>query len=1785
MNHIYRLVWNNAVRAWQPVSEFAAQARGGRASAGLCAPMRWPRHALAVALALGLSGWSGMAAAQNCRPDSVPYAIICDSTASPMQPTYNSTGNDTTITVTSTGSLGVLVATGGTALTVQGRNTSVDNAGKIDALLLGPVLPAASSGIVFTSAIESRQNIGNRANGLIRGAIGLYSATMPDLAGLAIAVRNAPLGVTTISNQKDGLISAGIIAGVTRGAFDAPVIAAYGGGQVQVTNYGTIVGRIALEAPSGSNTPGNTFTNAGNIQGSLSMGAGGNNVFKALPNSSVTGASGNGDQLVAGQSGLRFVRPGRVDGGGAGSTLVLDDPAQNGISTNISGWTYVNFGKLTVNDGNWRLADAPLTTSGGDVTLKGGVVTVDDSGVLGTGVINAQGGRIASSVFRSTLTNDIVLGAGGLTTSDANQLVLSGKLSGTGGLTLAGTGQVTLGGANDYSGGTTVQTDATLLGDSGSLQGNIHNNGQLFFMQSSAGTYGGVLSGTGTVNKNGAGTLTLTGANTTTGTFSVGGGTLAIGAGGSLSSNATVWLGANTAFDLSAAGDQSIGGLSGTGNVTLGGSALTLAGNASRTYGGVISGTGTLTKTGTGTQTLDAANVIAGGVVINGGTLKLGTNGSLAPNAKVTVNTGGVFDVSSAQYQTLSSLYGTGGEVKLGGLLLTLESGSFGGTISGSSAGLMKTGAGLFELNGAATYDNQTMVNSGTLMVGSTSAYSTARISGDVYVASGGTIGGFGKVDGNVTVATGGHLTPGAPGGVFTVGALTLEQGSTAHFSLGAPGADFGTPGAGHSVSVKGDLTLSGVRLDILNGGGYGPGLYRLFDYDGTLTTANGGLFTSVAGQTLQILSGAKQINLINTVGIPLAFWNANGLASPTQMGGGSGTWSATAPTWTNANGSVTGLRYPADAFSIFGGAAGTVTIDNTAGAVQAQGMQFAGDGYHLNGDALELVAPGAGQLSEIRVGDGGATSAGWTTIIDNVLSGNGLNKTGAGTLVLNGANTYTQATRLSAGTLSVSSDANLGAAANGLDFQGGTLRVTGTAMQGSARNITWGAAGGGFDIADAGNTYTVTQALAGSGGLNKLGAGTLVLNGNNGYTGATRVAGGTLQVGDGGTAGVIAGDADIQAGATLAFKRSDNLVYGGALSGAGQLRQQGTGTLTLTGNNSYSGNASIDAGTLQIGDGGTTGGLAGNVANNGTLIFNRSDDVAYAGSLSGSGATRKLGAGTLTLSGDSSAYTGAASVVAGTLQVDGKLGGKLLAASGTTLSGTGTLNNVIVASGATLAPGNAATPMGTMTLRGDLIFAPGSSYRVAASADGQHSRVDAAGQATLAGSVLHVGANGNYAPSTTYTILTAGGGVQGRFDTVSSNLAFLTPTLAYEGQRVDLVVKTKEVPGDNGGNRPIEFADAAGTGNQRAVARALQSLPKDSPLYRRVLNLPNGAPAGAFDGLSGETHSTSSTMLQGAANTFVQLPMTRLRANLNAGLLPGVPTAQLGLGDAAALPQAAAQPLWAQVFGNWGTMRGDGNAAKTTQTDSGITIGGDHAIGGGWRLGGALGYTNSRSSTGDRGASAKADSYSLTIYGGKAFDVGSAKLNFSLGTAYTWHDMSTRRNTDAAGLPQTLEASYHGNTAQVFTELGYAIPVTERVTLEPFVGAGYSSLRTRAFTESGGDAALRGDSNRNNVATTTLGLHARSAFESAGARGQVHGTLGWRHAYGDVNPASTLSFVQGGASFTANGVPVARDAALVELGVNMAVSKRTTVGVSYGGQFGDGNRQHTGTLDVRYRY
>ncbi len=117
----------------------------------------------------------------------------------------------------------------------------------------------------------------------------------------------------------------------------------------------------------------------------------------------------------------------------------------------------------------------------------------------------------------------------------------------------------------------------------------------------------------------------------------------------------------------------------------------------------------------------------------------------------------------------------------------------------------------------------------------------------------------------------------------------------------------------------------------------------------------------------------------------------------------------------------------------------------------------------------------------------------------DNLVSGTGgLTTTGLGTTILNGTNTYTGGTFLNGGVLSVSSDGNLGGAAGDLSFDGGVLRVTGTAFASTARTLNWGAGGGGFDIADAGGAFTVGQVLSGGGGLTKLGVGALTLTGAN---------------------------------------------------------------------------------------------------------------------------------------------------------------------------------------------------------------------------------------------------------------------------------------------------------------------------------------------------------------------------------------------------------------------------------------------------------------------------------------------------------------------------------------------------------------------------------------------------------------------------------------------------------------------------------------------------------------
>ena len=122
----------------------------------------------------------------------------------------------------------------------------------------------------------------------------------------------------------------------------------------------------------------------------------------------------------------------------------------------------------------------------------------------------------------------------------------------------------------------------------------------------------------------------------------------------------------------------------------------------------------------------------------------------------------------------------------------------------------------------------------------------------------------------------------------------------------------------------------------------------------------------------------------------------------------------------------------------------------------------------------------------------------------------------------------------------------------------------------------------------------------------------------------------------------------------------------------------------------------------------------------------------------------------------------------------------------------------------------------------------------------------------------------------------------------------------------------------------------------------------------------------------------------------------------------------------------------------------------------------------------------------------------------------------------------------------------------------------------EPFANLAYVNLSTNGFTERGGAAALTGNGATTDATFATLGLHASAAIDLGGISATARGMLGWRHAFGDVAPSTAMSFA-GGSPFSIAGVPIARNAAVVEAGTDFAIAPTATLGVSYSGQFASG--------------
>ncbi|MEB0173906.1 autotransporter-associated beta strand repeat-containing protein, partial [Undibacterium sp. CCC1.1] len=334
---------------------------------------------------------------------------------------------------------------------------------------------------------------------------------------------------------------------------------------------------------------------------------------------------------------------------------------------------------------------------------------------------------------------------------------------------------------------------------------------------------------------------------------------------------------------------------------------------------------------------------------------------------------------------------------------------------------------------------------------------------------------------------------------------------------------------------------------------------------------------------------------------------------------------------------------------------------------------------------------------------------------VANQISGTGnLLQNGIGTAILDGANTYSGTTTISAGTLQV-----------GAGSTAGTLG-TGTVINNSSLA---------FNRSD---SLNVANQISGTGNLLQSGIGTAILTAANTYSGITTISAGTLQVGAGSTAGTL-GTGNVVNNSSLAFNRSDSLSVANQISGSGGVLQDGSGTTILsnTSPNTYSGPTTISAGTLQVGAGGTSGSLGtGAVTNNAALVLNRSDSASYANDIGGSGSLTQAGSGTSILSATNS-YTGLTTVNAGTLQIGaGASSGSLGSGSVTNnaslafnRSDTATVANAISGSGAVLQNGSGVTVLSAAntysgatllnqgTLRADIINAFGTNSALSANA------------------------------------------------------------------------------------------------------------------------------------------------------------------------------------------------------------------------------------------------------------------------------------------------------------------------------------------------------------------------------------------------------------------------------------------------------------------------------------
>jgi len=1445
----------------------------------------------------------------------------------------------------------------------------------------------------------------------------------------------------------------------------------------------------------------------------------------ATPNVSVGGSVINTGTVNATATGILINNDATLVGG-LTNNGVVGLSSKNGILVN--GATIVggisNSGTITNNNSGAGITVTNVSTFGGGISNS---ATIDVGGVGVFVGITPSGGPV--STFTGGISNSGVISAGG---ASAAGIAVQTVQTFIGNITNAQGGTISAG-----------RTGIVVNEQVNQFVGNIVNMGAITAVDGVVVGCGcGVSTFAGSISNNGTITAAAVGILVTNvevfGTSAAGGitnsGTITAGIGGIVVTNVHTF-GTSAAGGITNSGEIFVAATSGRGIIVAGVS----------TFTGPILNTGMISATGAG----------AGGIVVQSvrnfaGSIVNGTSGTIAASAA-----GGAGIVIQG-VQTFTGGITNAGLITAGGtfgIYVTDIVRTFTGNISNS--GTISAAFFGIDVFSVATF-NGDITNSGTVSAGfiGIGASIVTHFTGDL-VNSGKITGGTAgmEVD-NIGTFTGNVINRGS--GTISASGAGISISDSRTFIGNVSNDGLITAGTGIVVGCSCGITnFTGdvVNSGIINATRTGISVQNIATFAGGVTNTG-----TVSGASGIVISGTSSVSIFD---------------SGTVIGRGgtaiqfaSGTNTLTLGPGFNIQGNVLGAG--ADVFQLGGSGTGTFNLSNL-------GTQYTGF-TTFNVISANWVATGTGnqnwsisngatlQLGDGIVADGGAITG---NVVDNgtfaidradtytfagAITGSGsFVQMGSGTTVLTGANGYGGGTTIAAGTLQVGGNSAIGTGPVMLD---GGIFQAGAAGLSFANAFVIDATTGTIDTQA--NTLTLSGGISdgtgSTGGLTKIGAGTLVLTGTSSYTGATNVNAGTLQAGAG---NVFAPQSlfNVASGAVLDLNGFNETL--GSLAGAGNVTL-GAGTLTAGGNNA---------------------------------------STTYSGTISGSGGFNKAGSGTLVFTGTDT-YTGVTNINDGTLDVDGAItsSSSVNLNAGATLTGVGTVDpsTVTIGSGSTFIPGTAGVPGTSMTIAGNLAFQSGALYVVSVN-QATSSFANVTGTAALGGTV-----QATFSPGISmvrqYTILQSAGlnGTTFAGLTTSNAPANFTETLSYSADDVFL---------------NLNAALGQGTAlnqNQQSVATTINNVFNSGatlpPGFVNVFGLSGNGLSHALTQLDGEDATGAAHSAFILMNDFLGLMLDpfvygRGGAASGGGALGFAPDQQASLPPDVALAYAGilkAPPrqsvdqrwtVWGAGFGGTGTANGDPTVGSNNLTAStyGFAAGADYHVSADTVLGFAAAGSGTNWSLAQSLGTGRSDAFQAGVYGTKYF--GPAYIGAALAFTNNWF---TTNRIAAAG--DQLTASFNGQSFGARVEGGYRYAVAPAAGVTPYAAIQAQSFHTPTYSETdltGGGFGLT----YNAMTATDTRSELGARFDALTAWGampvQLRARLAWAHDWVS-NPALDAAFqALPGSSFVVNGAAVPQNSALTSVGAELHLTPRWTVIGKFDGQFASSAQTYAGSGTLRYQW